>query len=135
MPVGVTWCPLCGSAVVYEQRYRDRTLTVGVSGKLADDDLVLHDRKTDSEWKESSGECIVGQFAGDSLSVRPASVLPWGRFREGALDGVVLERSGGVSEAASDTNDPAPIDCDGSPYGDYFESDGFGLDAHRGGDS
>ena len=133
MPVGVTWCPLCGSAAVYERRYRDRTLTVGVSGKLADDNLVIYDRETDSEWKKSSGECIAG--AGDSPSVRPASVLPWGRFRDAAPDGVVLERPGGVGEAASDADDPAPIDYDGSPYGDYFESDKFGLDAHRGGDS
>ena len=133
MPVGMTWCPLCGSAVVYERRYRDRTLTFGVSGKLADDGLVLYDRETDSEWKESSGECIAG--ADDSLSVCPASVLPWGRFREAAPDGVVLERPGGVGEAASDADDPAPIDYDGSPYDYYFESNGFGLDAHRGGDS
>jgi len=134
-PVAVTWCPLCGSAVVYDRRHRDRTLTFGVSGKLADDDLVMYDRETESEWKQSSGECIAGQFAGDSLSVRPASVLPWGRFREGAPDGVVLERPGGVSETASDGDDPAPIDYDDAPYREYFRSEGFGLDAHRGGDS
>ncbi|SDM42655.1 Protein of unknown function [Haloarchaeobius iranensis] len=54
-PVAVTWCPLCGSAVVYERTVATddgadpRTLTFGVSGKLADDDLVMYDRETESE--------------------------------------------------------------------------------------
>ena len=48
-PVAVTWCPLRGSAVVYDRRVGDRTLSFDVSGKLADDDLVLYDRETDSE--------------------------------------------------------------------------------------
>jgi len=131
-PVAVTWCPLCGCAVIYERRQGGRTLEFGVSGKLADDDLVLYDRETGSEWKQSSGECIGGDFAGETLSVRPASVLSWRRFRSAYPDGVVLRRPGGRSEAASDGDAPAPIDYGESPYRDYFESDGFGLAAHRG---
>ncbi|WP_049930973.1 DUF3179 domain-containing protein [Halosimplex carlsbadense] len=131
-PIAVTWCPLCGSAVVYGRRHEGQTLEFGVSGKLADDDLVLYDRETGSEWKQSSGDCIEGDFAGDTLSVQPASVLPWGRFRDAHPDGVVLRRPGGESEAASEGDAPAPIDYDESPYSDYFESDGFGLAAHRG---
>jgi hypothetical protein len=131
-PVAVTWCPLCGSAVVYDRRHEGRTLEFGVSGKLAADDLVLYDRETGSEWKQSSGECLDGRFAGDTLSVRPASVLPWGRFRDAHPDGVVLRRPGGESEAASEGDTPAPIDYGASPYREYFESDGFGLAAHRG---
>jgi hypothetical protein len=134
-PVAVTWCPLCGSAVVYERRHAGETLEFGVSGKLADDDLVMYDRGTGSEWKQSSGECIAGQLSGETLSVRSFSVLPWGRFPEAYPDGVVLQRPGGESEAASDTDQPVPIDYDASPYREYFRSDGFGLDAHRGGDS
>jgi hypothetical protein len=134
-PVAVTWCPLCGSAVVYDRRHGGRTLEFGVSGKLADDDLVMYDRGTESEWKQSSGECIDGQFSGETLAVRPFSVLTWGRFRRAYPDGVVLRRPGGESEAASEDDSPAPIDYDMSPYRDYLRSDGFGLDAHRGGDS
>ncbi len=131
-PLAVTWCPLCGSAVVYDRRHRDRTLEFGVSGKLADDDLVMYDRETDSEWKQSSGECISGRFEGDELSVRPAPVVSWVQYRESSPDSEVLQRPGGVSEVASNDDTPAAIDYDESPYGDYFRSDGFGLDAHRG---
>lgn len=131
-PIAVTWCPLCGSAVVYDRRHDGRTLEFGVSGKLADDDLVMDDRQTESEWKQSSGECITGQFDGDSLSVRPSAMLPISAFRDAYPDGVVLQPPGGESEAASADESPDPIEYDSSPYSDYFSSDGFGLDAHRG---
>jgi hypothetical protein len=133
-PLAVTWCPLCGSAVVYERVVDGRTLTFGVSGKLADDDLVMYDRETESEWKQSLGEAIAGELAGTELTVRPAAVTTWGAFRERHPDGVVLEAPGGASEAASDTDDPAPVDYDETPYETYFESEGFGLAAHRGTD-
>jgi hypothetical protein len=131
-PVAVTWCPLCGSAVVYDRTVEGRVLEFGVSGKLADDDLVLYDRQTDSEWKQSSGAAIAGPLEGASLSVRPASVLPWERFREARPEGVVLRPPGGTSEAAGDGDTPEPIDYDDTPYADYLAGEGFGLAAHRG---
>jgi len=134
-PVAVTWCPLCGSAVVYYRQHRGQTLEFGVSGKLADDDLVMYDRETESEWKQSSGECIDGRFAGDTLSVRQSAVVSWRQFTESYPGGVVLQRPGGTSEVASEDDSPALIDYQQSPYGEYFQRAGFGLDAHRGGDS
>jgi hypothetical protein len=128
-PVAVTWCPLCGSAVVYDRRVEDRTLTFGVSGKLADDDLVLYDRETGSEWKQSLGRCIAGELSGRELTALAASVTALRTVPEGT---VVLCPPGGASEAASDTDEPAEIDYDAGPYERYFSMEGFGLDAHRG---
>lgn len=130
--IAVTWCPLCGSAVVYERDLGDRTLTFGVSGKLADDDLVMYDRETESEWKQSLGECIVGDLRGTTLDVRPAAVMPWSRFRENYPDGIVLQPTSMESEAASETDSPDSIDYSMEPYEAYFETEGFGLAAHRG---
>ncbi|WP_440991098.1 DUF3179 domain-containing protein [Haloarchaeobius baliensis] len=135
-PVAVTWCPLCGSAVVYERTVPvdgdTRTLTFGVSGKLADDDLVMYDRETDSEWKQSRGVAIDGPLAGTELTVRPAAMTTVGCFREANPDGEVLAAPGGESEAASEDDTPEPIDYDAAPYERYFDMDGFGLAAHRG---
>jgi hypothetical protein len=133
-PLAVTWCPLCGSAVVYERTVGDRVLTFGVSGKLADDDLVLYDRETGSEWKQSSGECIDGPLAGAQLSVRPAGVLTWAEFTDCYPEGVVLQPPNLPSEAASEDDQPAPVDYDENPYAAYAEGEGFGLTAHRDGE-
>jgi len=138
VPIAVTWCPLCGSAVVYDRRVAGggeagtRTVAFGVSGKLADDDLVMYDRETGSEWKQSRGECIAGELAGTGLAVLPAAVTTWARFREAHPDGEALAAPGGRSEAASAGADPEPVDYDTSPYEAYFAAEGFGLAAHRG---
>jgi hypothetical protein len=135
-PVAVTWCPLCGSAVVYERLVDtddgERVLEFGVSGTLADDDLVMYDRETESEWKQSLGTAIGGPLEGTELSVLPAAMTTVAAFADANPDGEVLTAPGGASEAASDTDDPAPIDYDAAPYESYFELDGFGLAAHRG---
>ncbi|MFB6104676.1 MAG: DUF3179 domain-containing protein [Halobacteriaceae archaeon] len=131
-PIAVTWCPLCGSAIVYDRGIDDRVLSFGVSGKLADDDLVMYDRETESEWKQSTGTCFAGPLEGTALTVRPAQVLPWQAFRDSFPAGVVLQPPGGESESASASDDPAPIDYDDDPYTAYFAAEGFGLAAHRG---
>ncbi|WP_435345515.1 DUF3179 domain-containing protein [Haloarchaeobius sp. HRN-SO-5] len=140
-PVAVTWCPLCGSAVVYERTVPvetggdddgERRLTFGVSGKLADDDLVMYDRETGSEWKQSRGVAIDGPCEGTELAVVPAAVTTVAAFRGATPDGRVLDPPGGESEAAGDGDDPEPIDYDADPYERYFDLDGFGLGAHRG---
>jgi hypothetical protein len=130
-PVAVTRCPLCGSAVAYDRRVGERTLTFGVSGKLADDDLVMYDRETDSEWKQSLGTCIGGPLEGTELSVRPASVTTYGAF-DAEYDGLVLQPPGGESEAAGDGSEPEPVAYEERPYREYAADEGFGLDAHRG---
>jgi hypothetical protein len=131
-PIAVTWCPLCGSAIVYDATVDGRALEFGVSGKLADDDLVMYDRQTGSEWKQSRGTAISGELEGRSLEVRPASMSSYGRFVEAHPDGVVLQPPGGESEVASENDTPARIRYELSPYDEYFEADGYGLGAHRG---
>lgn len=133
-PIAVTWCPLCGSAVVYDRTVDGRTLTFGVSGKLADDDLVMFDRETRSEWKQSLGECISGDLEGRRLDVLPAAMTTWAAFRQEHPDGLVLQPAEAKSEVASDTDTPATVDYSLEPYERYFEADGFGLAAHRGGE-
>lgn len=131
-PIAVTWCPLCGCAVVYDRRVDGTVLTFGVSGKLADDDLVMYDRETESEWKQSSGRCLDGPHDGATLHVLPATMSTWAAFRDRYPDGVVLAPPGGESEASGNGDDIEPIDYAVEPYRAYFGMDGFGLRAHRG---
>lgn len=130
-PIAVTWCPLCGTIVVYDRRVGDRTLTFGVSGKLADDNLVMYDRETGTEWKQSLGRGIEGPLAGETLSVIPAIVTTWTRYRSIVDDPLVLSETEMESEAASAGSSPAAIDYSRDPYRRYFDSSGFGLAAHR----
>lgn len=141
VPIAATWCPLCGSTVVYDRRPVEGdlgeaddpgTLEFGVSGKLADDDLVMYDRETGSEWKQSLGEAIAGPLSGARLRVLPATTTTWSTFSDAHPDATVMAEPGGKSEAAGVGSEPAAIDYADDPYREYVEGDGFGLDAHRG---
>lgn len=123
-PVAMTWCPICGSAVVYDATIDGQQLTFGVSGKLADDDLVLYDRQTESEWKQSTGRCIAGELEGESLSPLAAPMVSVASFRESYPDGVLLQ--------PQDDGSAAGRDYDSAPYEDYFSGEGFGLGPMRG---
>jgi len=129
-PVAVTWCPICASAVVFDRRVDGRVLTFGVSGKLADDALVLYDRETGSEWKQPLGRAIDGPLAGRELSVLPASVTSWRRFRSAYPDGVVLQPVGGGEDDPRGESPRAAYET--TPYDRYDAAEGFGLREMRG---
>ncbi len=48
--VVVTFCPLCGSAIVYNREVDGEVLDFGVSGKLWQSNLLMFDRSTETLW-------------------------------------------------------------------------------------
>lgn len=91
-PIVATYCPNCGSAAAYERRRDGRTLTFEFAGKLVDNNLVMQDRETGSDWKQSTGDCLSGEFAGNHLELYTSRVTTWDEFQEDYPSGVVLQR-------------------------------------------
>jgi hypothetical protein len=90
MPIAVTYCPLCNSAVVFDRRLGERVLSFGTTGKLRHSDLVMYDRETESWWQQFIGFGIVGHYAGQRLTPIAARLESLERFRERFPEGVVL---------------------------------------------
>ncbi len=44
LPIAVTYCPLCSSAMVFDARVNGVPHTFGVSGKLRFSDMIMYDR-------------------------------------------------------------------------------------------
>ena len=97
VPVAVTFCPLCYSAVAYRRVLDGRPLTFGVSGFLRNSDLVMYDRQTESLWQQLTGEAIVGAMTGATLEALPAQIISFAQFREAYPEGAVLSRETGIS--------------------------------------
>ena len=90
VPVIVTYCPLCNSAIVYDRRVDGRAVEFGTTGKLRHSDLVMYDRETESWWQQFLGEAIIGARTGTRLTALPARLESWEKFKNRHPDGQVL---------------------------------------------
>ena len=97
VPVAVTFCPLCNSAIAFDRRFDGQELEFGVSGNLRNSDLIMYDRQTHSWWQQFTGEGIVGGYAGRILEQLPAFIISFSDFRRAHPDGQVLSRDTGYN--------------------------------------
>jgi len=95
LPLTVTYCPLCNTALVFHRRHGDRLLDFGTTGRLRYSDMVMYDRQTETWWQQATGEGIVGELAGEQLEAYPAQTLSWDAAKEAHPDAQVLSRTTG----------------------------------------
>ncbi len=110
-PVVVTYCPLCGSGVVYLSEADGQALDFGVSGLLYNSDVLLYDRQTDSLWSQLHHRAITGPMKGKVLTPLAASHSRWQDWLARYPESQVLSRETGTER-----------DYSRNPYGDYDDS-------------
>jgi hypothetical protein len=76
VPVAITFCPLCNTAIAFERTVNGRVLDFGTTGRLRYSNLVMYDRQTESWWQQAIGQAIVGQLTGTKLVPDRPSSLP-----------------------------------------------------------
>lgn len=115
-PVTITFCPLCHTAIVFDDRVGDLVLDFGTTGNLRHSDLVMYDRQTESWWQQATGQAIVGELTGTELTFLPSQLVSWQAFRDAHPDGRVLSRDTGFDRpygsnpyAGYDTVDSVPF--------------------------
>lgn len=113
-PVAVTYCPLTGTAMGFE---RGET-TVGVSGRLLDNNRIMYDRGTEFWWPQVLASSIPGPW---NDATEPASLgefrvvwTTWKRWRNQHPDTRVL--TGGRNAVG---------DYGSDPYGSYNPRGGY----------
>ncbi len=112
VPVAVTFCPLCNTAIVFDRTLEGVVYDFGTSGKLRNSDLVMWDRQTESWWQQFTGEAIVGELTGKKLTFLPSPIVSWSDFKAANPEGKVLSRDTGFSRPYGQ-----------NPYGGYDEAD------------
>ena len=117
VPVTVTYCPLCNSAVSYSRVVNGVTTTFGTSGRPFASALVMYDRATESLWTHFDGRAVVGILTGLRLEPIPSPLLSWSEFKTAYPDGVVLDRDAtGHSRPYGDNPYVGYDDPDTSPF-------------------
>jgi hypothetical protein len=67
VPVLVSYCPLCGSGVVFDRRLGGEVLSFSNTSALHENDLVMIDRETGSYWWQVPGRALAGPLAAAEL--------------------------------------------------------------------
>jgi uncharacterized protein DUF3179 len=97
IPVLISYCPLCFSAVVYDRRLDGDVLTFSNTSALFESGLVMVDRETGSYWTQVGGEAIVGTLTGGRLTSLPSVTTTWESWTAQYPATVVLTRDVGRS--------------------------------------
>jgi hypothetical protein len=116
IPVSVTYCPLCNTAVAVDRRIGERIVTFGTSGKLYQSALVMYDRQTESLWSHFTGQAIAGILTGTELETFPVATVAWSTWRDAHPDGIVLSRDTGFDRGYGTNPYPGYDDVDNPPF-------------------
>jgi hypothetical protein len=82
VPVAVTFCPLCGSAITFKRETAAGVeLTLGVSGSLLESNMIMFDRETESLWQQSTGKTLAGELHESKLELFPMQLLTIGEIK------------------------------------------------------
>jgi hypothetical protein len=85
---------------VFDRRTGGEELTLGVSGKLIMNNLVMFDRETRSYWLQLTGEAIEGHYSGRTLEQVAHVQTTWETWKDDNPDTLVLDKRGGYGRDA-----------------------------------
>lgn len=95
--VAVTYCPLCGSGMVFRAPNANQALTFGVSGLLYNSDVLLYDRETESLWSQLQMQAVTGPRKGEKLKMLASSHTTWQEWLSRYPDTEVLSEDTGFA--------------------------------------
>ena len=107
----VSFCPLCGTAMVFESQIEGKLYTFGVSGLLYNSDVLMYDHQTESLWSQIKMKAVTGAMAGTSLKLMASEVTTWKDWKTRYPRSQVLSIKTGYSR-----------DYENNPYANYENS-------------
>lgn len=116
LPIAVTYCPLCNSGIVFERHIEGVTIRLGVSGLLRNSDMVMWDDVSQTWWQQFTGEGIVGEYAGETLTMLSSAMVGFGAFVEQYPEGEVLTRESGYGTNRYGSNPYFGYDSTTQPF-------------------
>ena len=104
----ITYCPLCGTGMVFLANAAGKVLNFGVSGLIYNSDMLLYDRNTHSLWSQIMKTAVTGLLKGTTLTQVPAQYTTWANWLQQHPQTLLLSRDTGEER-----------NYDNSPYAEY----------------
>ncbi len=117
VPIAVVYCPLCDSVSVVDRRLDGKTYEFGVSGLLANSNVLLYDRTDQALWSQVGFTAISGPHAGRALRhLDNWELTTFKAWKARHPDSTVVSFNTGYDR-----------NYHRNPYESYFESDGLAF--------
>ena len=112
----VSYCPLCGTAFVFDADVDGVRHHFGVSGLLFQNNLLMYDQETESLWSQFALQGVSGRKMGAKLTWRFSRQMTWRDWKREFSGGKLMSNDTGFDRFFFDYNF--------DPYGDYAVGDG-----------
>lgn len=112
--ITISFCPLTGTAFGWKSIVGGFESTFGVSGLLYNANLILYDRRTDSNWSQLGLKCVNGKQIGDSPDLVRVVETTWEVWKSMYPNTLVMTLETGFERS-----------YDLYPYGPYKIQDDF----------
>jgi hypothetical protein len=97
VPIFVTWCNECNTAMVYRAEADGRPLMF-FHTNMVRQNMTFADRETMTRWQQQTGEAIEGPLKGRRLEVYPFILTSWDEWRDLHPQTQVMEPIPGFEE-------------------------------------
>ena len=110
-PILVSFCPLCGTGIVFDRRIAGTTHRFGVSGLLYQSDMLMYDVESESLWSQIAARAVTGDARDRRLRLVRSKMATWGEWKRAHPETSVLSTQTGYAR-----------DYRRSPYASYDRS-------------
>ena len=110
--VVVSFCPLCGTGMVFSASVKGVNRQFGVSGLLYNSDMLLYDRESESLWSQIMMQAVSGPLRGTTLKPLAVAHTSWADWKSRYPGTQVLSPATGYER-----------DYSRSPYPGYEQSE------------
>ncbi len=100
----VTYCPLCGTGIVFYAPQKN--VTFGVSGLLYQSDVLLYDHKTNSLWSQILQEAVTGKLKGTKLKFINSKIVNLKKYIRKHPDVLTMSKQTKFSDFRNYTKNP-----------------------------
>ena len=94
-PIVISYCPLCGSGLVFSAIFDTKILNFGVSGLLYNSDVLMYDEQTNSLWSQLMMQGISGKMKDQKLNFIKSEHTTWQGWQAQHPDTKVLSNKTG----------------------------------------
>lgn len=85
-PLVVTYCPLCGTGIVFDRTIDGKVFEFGVSGMLWQSNLLMYNRENNeteiSLWSQVLGEAVLGNHTGKKLKIIRSDIIRYSDWKD-----------------------------------------------------